>query len=141
MILTIIGLIISLISPVVAILLYIENKKFVLRLSTNNLKFLDKLHAEKIYLEKTANIINSFLQMVNASKDTGISALIKSGIKSLDKEYQMEYVISAIKDRTGKDPLGQYAAQIKQKGFLNFFQIIDLKTLKTDNGIEKLLGS
>ncbi|MEO8400748.1 MAG: hypothetical protein ABI597_02990 [Gammaproteobacteria bacterium] len=137
--LTIIGLIISLISPIVAIYLYKENKKFVLAMSDKNSEYIKQLHSEKVSAEKMENVIASFLQMYNASKDTGISALIKSGISSLDKEHEMKYIIAEVQIRTGKHPLGSYASQIEQAGLLNFFKKIDLPTFKTSSGMEKVL--
>ena len=84
-------------------------------------------------------VISSFLEMYHASKDTGISALIKSGIKSIDNEHEMKYIIAEVQNRTGKHPLGSYTSQIEQAGFLNFFKKIDLPTFKTSGGIEGIL--
>jgi hypothetical protein len=140
MTLTIIGVIISLISPIVAVYLFSANKKFVLDQSKKNTAYIKQLHSEKISIEKMDNIISSFLEMYNESKDTGISALIKSGIKSIDNEHGINYIIAEIHNRTGRHPLGSYKAQIEQASIAIFFQKIDLPTLKTSGGIEKIIS-
>lgn len=138
MTLTIIGLVFSLISPLVAIYLYYTNKKFVLELSKNNSEFIKQLHSENLSAEKMTNVVASFLEMYNARKDTGISALIKGGVSKLDNEYEIEYVVAEIHNRTGEHPLGSNYTKIKQAGLLNFFKKIDLPTFKT-NGVEKVI--
>lgn len=136
MTLAIIGIIISLISPIVAIYLFSANKKFVLDQSRRNDEYIKQLHSETISIEKMHSVISSFLEMYNTSKDTGISALIKSGIKSIYNEHEINYIIVEIHNRTGKHPLGRYNTQIAQADLVVFFQKIDLPTFKTSGGIE-----
>ncbi len=140
MTLTFIEIIISLISPIVAIYLFSANKKFILKQSKDNDEYIKQLHSEKISIEKMDGVIASFLAMYNASKDTGISALIKSGIKSLNNEHEVNYTVAEIHNRTGKHPLGNYKAQIEQAGVAIFFQKIDLPTFKINGGIEKIIA-
>lgn len=137
--LTVIGLIISFISPIVAVVLYQRNKKFVLELSEKNDNFIKQIHAERLSTEKMTHVIDAFLAMYNASKDTGISALIKAGITSLDNEHEINYVLAEIENCTGKHPLGRYQESIEHGGILKFFKKVDLPSLKINGGIEKII--
>jgi hypothetical protein len=139
MTLTIIGIIISLISPIIAVYLFSANKKFVLDQSKRNTEYIKQLHSEKISIEKMDGVISNFLEMYNASKDTGISALIRSGIKNINNEHEINYIIAEIHNRTGKHPLGNYNTQIEQAGLVVCFQKIDLLTL-TNKGIEEIIN-
>ncbi len=72
------GLLISLVSPLVAIYLYYLNKKFVNDITNKNELFIHKIHKEKISLEKNEYVLSQFIDPFSSSKDTGISALIES---------------------------------------------------------------
>lgn len=64
MTLTIIGLIASLISPIIAMYLYHTNKKFVLELTEKNSELIKQMHSEILSSEKTINIITEFFKNV-----------------------------------------------------------------------------
>ncbi len=72
------GLLISLVSPLVAIYLYYLNKKFVNDITNKNELFIHKIHKKKISLEKNEYVLSQFIDPFSSSKDTGISALIES---------------------------------------------------------------
>jgi hypothetical protein len=137
--LTIIAILISLISPLVAIYLDYKNKKFVADIATQNELLIHKIYKEKINFDNIEKVLTEFMDMYNASRDTGISALIKSGVASIDNEEHIKYVITEIQNRTGKNPLGKYSEQIAQVGLLNFFKNTNLQSYKDSGGIENII--
>ena len=53
--------------------------------------------------EKIENVLTKFNELYNTSKDNGVSALIRSGIKSIDTEEQLQYIINEIEKTTNKN--------------------------------------
>lgn len=139
MIVSIIEISIALIALIASIYFFKSNKKSEKEQSEKNEQNIKQLQSEKISSEKNEEIISKFVNMYDTSKDKGISALIKSGIKEIHIEHDIQYILTEIQNRTGKDPLGRYRSKIEQRGVLNFFQEIDLANLKTIGGIEKVL--
>ncbi|TAK76441.1 MAG: hypothetical protein EPO11_04200 [Gammaproteobacteria bacterium] len=139
MMLEIIGIIIALASPLLAVYLYYANKKFTQDIAHNNEIFIHKIHKEKLFSEKIDRVVSQFLDMYNSSKDTGISALIRSGIGNLDSNEDIQFVLTELEKRTGKKPLGKDNDAIKQVGLLKFFQHTDLNKFRECNGIENII--
>lgn len=137
--LEVIGIIISLASPVLAIYLYYSNKKFTQDLASKNETFIHKIHEDKLSSQKIDHVLSQFLDMYNSSKDTGISALIKSGIGNLSNNEDIQFVLTELEKRTGKKPLGKNDDAIKQVGLLTFFQYTDLNKFRECNGIENII--
>jgi hypothetical protein len=139
MTLTILEALISITSPLVAIYLYDKNKKFIADLTKKNELFIQKIYQDKLTSEKNMAVLTEYLVMYNSSKDSGISALIKAGVASLNSNQDIKYVFTEIQSRTGKHPLGKYANPIEQAGLLKFFKNIDLQSFKESGGIENII--
>lgn len=137
--LSLLEILIALASPILAIYLYYKNTQFVKDITNKNEIFIHKIHKEKLSSEKIERVLSQFLDLHSSSKDTGISALIKSGIGSLDSNEDIQFVLIELEKRTGKKPLGKNDPIIKQVGLLTFFQYTDLNKFRECKGVENII--
>ncbi len=137
--LPIIAIIISSLSPIVAILIYRRNKEHIKEIDSENKEFLQKLHNDKMRQSNVNNVVNKYFELTKSLKDTGISALIKAGLSNLQTENEAKQAIGNISSSVAKHPLGRYQHDIEQVGILKVFKSINLEILKNP-GLDKVLS-
>ena len=135
---SLLSLFISIITIITVISLYFKNKKLTFHLHNKIKEFSKDLFNEKQSSDRINNVIDSFLDLYNSNKDTGVLALIRSGIKNLETEDEIVEAISVIQNRIGENPLGSMIERIKEVGLFKFFKIATLNSIKKD-GIEECL--
>lgn len=83
-----------------------------------------------------SKVCEEYLNLCNDSRDSGISALFKSGISELSNENDAISVVDNIEKRTSKSALGKDTEKaIREYGILRFFQSTSWNEIKNKGGV------
>lgn len=85
-------------------------------------------------------VFDKYMDLHNASKDTGISALIRAGVARIQNEKDIRYIVSEIQNKTGSHPFDVYSEQMKDINLVKFFKEIDEESLRESGKVESVIN-
>jgi len=124
---TTIGIIISMVTILVSVVIYFLNKRES-QTAKNRTQEIARID----------NVVDEYMKLYDSRENKGIDALYQAGIRNLTSDTEIYNAIRTIENRTGKSPLGQFHSRIKNIGFNTFFKNITRDQLRNP-GLETAL--